>query len=271
MINPSAQRIHRVSALILLTSVLFTLFFQVSKNGPFRQVNPFLNDPYDVVGSIAVQLALVVGLLSYARSLRWRNDTAQGPKAPLILRGNGLVLLGIFVTMVADLIAEIKVPVPPSYWGNLLRIGLAGMFLLIFICAIVLLLATRAASAIPPPPDLTLADAIDDLWSLVRLPVIKAGSLIPPRIVEWVKHMNSDWLFARMPAIDPRKHSWRFACAIGITVGVLLILGQLQEGLPPNAAAGVLVFSIFISVELVAALAGFAIFGGYLGLRPKLF
>lgn len=44
------------------------------------------------------------------------------------------------------------------------------------------------------------------------------------------------------------------------------ILGQ--EGLPPSLGIGLLVAGIFISVELAATLVGFAIFGGYLGLRP---
>ena len=46
-------------------------------------------------------------------------------------------------------------------------------------------------------------------------------------------------------------------------------LAQLQEGFPPNLKAGLLVAGIFISGELAATLAGFAIFGGYLGLQPS--
>jgi hypothetical protein len=42
----------------------------------------------------------------------------------------------------------------------------------------------------------------------------------------------------------------------------------LQEGLPPSLKIGLLVAGIFISAELAATLLGFAILGGYLGLRP---
>jgi hypothetical protein len=38
--------------------------------------------------------------------------------------------------------------------------------------------------------------------------------------------------------------------------------------LPPNLAIGLLVAGIFISGELVAAVAGFALLGRYLGVRP---
>jgi hypothetical protein len=44
-------------------------------------------------------------------------------------------------------------------------------------------------------------------------------------------------------------------------LGILLVIAQLQEGLPPSFAIGLLVMSIFISVELVATLLGFAILG----------
>jgi hypothetical protein len=44
------QRIHRVTAWIFTAAILFALFFQVNKGGPFREVNPFGVDPYDAVG-----------------------------------------------------------------------------------------------------------------------------------------------------------------------------------------------------------------------------
>jgi len=87
-------------------------------------------------------------------------------------------------------------------------------------------------------------------------------------MVDWVKCMNSDRLFARLQWLDPREHPWRFTGAVGLLVGVVLVLAQLQEGLPPSLAIGLLVAGIFISVEFTATLLGFAIFGGYLGLRP---
>jgi len=52
--------------------------------------------------------------------------------------------------------------------------------------------------------------------------------------------------------------------------GVGLTLAHLQEGLPPNLPKGLLVAGIFISVEVVATLMGFAALGGYLGLRPSM-
>jgi len=72
-----------------------------------------------------------------------------------------------------------------------------------------------------------------------------------------------------MQWLNPRQHPWRFTGTVGLLVGVLLVLAQLQEGLPPNLGIGLLVAGIFISVEFSATLVGFAVFGGYLGLRPS--
>ena len=103
---------------------------------------------------------------------------------------------------------------------------------------------------------------------MCRLP--KVSSLFPPAVVEWVKRFNSDRLFDRLPAVNPRLHPWRFTAALGLLVGVLLVVAQLQEGLPPSLGIGLLLAGIFISVELIATLMGFAIFGGYLGLTTML-
>ena len=95
MNKKTSPDVHRVTALITLTGVVFYLFFQINKGGPFRDVNPFANDPYDAVGSFAFQGALLIGILTYARVLRLREAPEQATKTRLILRGNVLVLSAI--------------------------------------------------------------------------------------------------------------------------------------------------------------------------------
>ena len=185
-----------------------------------------------------------------------------------MLHGNILVLAAIFITLISDAIAVYVQPITPSIWVDVLRLELGLMFLLTLGCALALWAVFRGIPTASPPPNLTPADAIDDLWSLVRVPVVKANSIFPPAVVEWVQRFNSDLLFARFPWVNPRLHPWRFTTAVGLLVGVLLVIAQQLEGPPPSLAIGLLVAGIFISVELVAALLGFTIFGGYLGLRP---
>jgi hypothetical protein len=242
MNRKTIRRVHRVTALITLAAIVFYLFFQVNKGGPFRDINPFGEDPYDAVGSFAIQGALLVGILTYARALRLRDAPSQATKTRLILRGNLLVLSAILVTLSADAIAEVVRPIPPSYWGNVLLVELALMFLLALICALAL---------------------------TVGVSVMKGGAFLPQACVEWVKRFNSDWLFARVPWLNPRTHPWRFAGGLGLLVGMGLALAHLQEGLPPSLKIGLLAAGIFISAELAATLLGFAILGGYLGLRSS--
>jgi hypothetical protein len=44
---------------------------------------------------------------------------------------------------------------------------------------------------------------------------------------------------------------------------------QEEEGLPPSLMIGLLVTGVFISAEFAATLLGYALLGGYLGLRPS--
>lgn len=270
MDQKAIRRLHNVTALITLAALLFGVFFQLNKGRPFRDINPFGDDPYDAVGSFAVQGALLIGLLTYARALRLRFEAGQAAKSRLIVRGNLLVLGAILITLIADTLAEVIGGTPASFWGMVLLAELLGMWLFTLGCSAVFAVVWRRIPKVSPPRDLTPADAIDDLWTLVRAPVIKLKRVLPHRLVDWVQRFDSDWLFARIHIhwLNPRTHPWCFACAIGLLVGLGLVVVQLQEGLPPSLATGLLVAGIFISGEFVATLAGFALFGGFLGLRP---
>ena len=268
MNTQAIRRIHSVTAFITLAAVVFYLFFQINKGEPFRDINPFAVDPYDAVGSFAIQIALLIGILTYARALRLRDAPSQVPMARLILRGNLLVVLAILVILSADAVAEVVSPLPASYWGNVLRAELALVFALAAACIIALAVLFAGVKTPAPPRDLTPADGIDDLWTLVRVPVTWAGAFLPSGFVAWVRGFNSDRLFRRLQWLNPRTHPWRFAGALGLLVGVALASAQLQEGLPANLRLALLVAGIFIGAEFGATLLGYAVLGAYLGLRP---
>jgi hypothetical protein len=241
MNETTIRRVHRVTALITFAAIVFCLFFQFSKGGPFRDINPFGVDPYDAVGSFAFQAAILIGVLTYARALRLLDAPAQATKLRLILRGNALVLFAILATLIADAVAEVVSQFPSSYWGNVLLLGLALMFMLSLICVVALALVFRRIHTPAPPRDLTPADGIDDLRGLLRVPVTRIGAVLPRAFVEWVERFHSDWLFARLQWHNPRTHPWRFACVLGLLVGVGLALAQLQEGFPPSLKIALLV------------------------------
>ena len=115
-------------------AVLFYLFFQVSKQQPdLARVNAFANDPYDAVGSFAVQFTLLAAVVSLIRALRrYSPSVALEPQKRLLARGLVLTCLAVAITLVADTIAMLH---HPSVWtgqpaGNVLAalIGIIALF-----------------------------------------------------------------------------------------------------------------------------------------------
>ena len=259
------RRIRRATAFVTLTAAVFCLFFESAKSAPFRAVNPFGDEPYDAVGSIAIQIAFVCSALTYARALRLRGDPSRIHSARFILRGNVLVVCSIFATVAADATALFLHP-PASYWGRVLAAGLALVFVFAALCAIVLHTVFPRTDA-AAPANSGLAAGIDDLLTLVRVPLKMARGVVPRSWAEWVGAFDNEKLFSRLPWLNPRVHPWRFAGALGSLAGVCLLAAEAREGPPPDVATGLLVAAIFLSVELLATLLGFVVFGRYLGLR----
>jgi hypothetical protein len=268
MDNTLSRRVLAVTALVACAAIALSIFFQINKSGPFREINPFGADPYDAVGSIAFQFALMVVFLTFARTWRLRVEPSQVIKLRLVLHGNILVLAAILTTLIADSIAMLRNPLPISIWGNIIRGEFWSMVGLTCISLVALVAVFWHIPNPSPPETLTPADAIDDVWILVKLPVIFLSQVLPSSIVSWVVRFRCDPFFAPIPFLNPSAHPWRFVCVIGIIMGSGLAIAQLREGLPPNLQIGFLVAFIYVLVELSAILIGFAIFSRYLGLRP---
>ena len=78
------------------------------------------------------------------------------------------------------------------------------------------------------------------------------------------------WSFVREVVrwLNPRAHSWNLALVIGVAIGIMALLGEMSgEGggaVPLGRMA--LVATIFIGVEVVAVLLGYALLARPLGL-----
>ena len=128
----TSRQVYCLTAWIACTGLVFCLFFQINKSGPFRDINPFGNDPYDAFGSFAVQGVFLLATLTYARAVRLRTDPSQAAKTVLIYRGNSLVLGAMLLTFISDGVAVLLHPLPPSVWGRIIQAELT------FMCVIVL-------------------------------------------------------------------------------------------------------------------------------------
>ncbi len=265
--------------LAAVAALVFYIFFQSAKNGPFRAVNPFLDDPVDAIGSIAVQLGLVTGLLSLARGVRLRTDADHLlPRGRWIVNSGFLTWLAIVVTLIADGVMEFLHPSwDAGSWGRVLVLGLAFVADVDLLLGLAMIRARRILIAVPSgqvreAPG-SLAGAIEDLWFLAKIVLdwLMRSLRFTQRPLAWVER-TGDRLLAWLGTtpLDPERHPWRFVLAAGILVGILLVLAGFQEGPPPNFRIFLLLVAIFVGVETSAALLGFLIIGGILGIRPPI-
>ncbi len=281
--HEAATHLRRAALLTFAASVIFWAFFRISKSPNFVAANPFANDPVDAIGSIAVQVALAVSILTLARALRASHTaTISIYKSRLIVRGSSVVLLAIALTLIADVSAELQHPTwNESIWGMLLIVGLTVVALMTGAAALITagtarrLRAARTAERPPIGEAGSLGEALDDLWALVRTILAWFGRRIPwlDRPLYWIDHLGNrlfEWMM-NSPWIGPRSHPWRVCTIVALAAGVALaVVHGLEEGPPINLALAVLVPSIFIGVEFVAVLISYLLLGGFLGLRPPL-
>ena len=272
--------LQRLSILTLLAALVFWAFFQWSKAPPVGPVNPFADDPVDAIGSIAIQVGWVCGLLALARGLRIRSEPERAfPRGGWIVNSAALTLLAIVVTLVADTLMEFLHPSwNVNVWGRALVVGLGVVAFMAVLLAVALVGATRSLKTVDKSLSAeepgSLAGAMDDLWQVAKsllgwlarkLPLLK-------RPLGWLARLGDrlfGWLLSTW--ISPQEHPWRFVLIAGLTVGIVLVLlGMLIEGLPPSPIIFLIVLAIFVGVETSAALLGFLLLGGLLGLRPPI-
>ncbi len=104
-------QLQRVAALAsLIAAAAFSAFFFAVKHEVWlARVAPFVNDPYDAVGSFALQLAGLAGALSVLRAIRDPGSAAgRDVRAVQVLRSATVALLAIFVALLADLVGMVR-------------------------------------------------------------------------------------------------------------------------------------------------------------------
>jgi hypothetical protein len=92
----------RINALIVLVlALLFTFFFDFTKHNPYlAPINPFAEDPYDAIGSFAMQAVFVLGILSLFRAFRPAGKTQpSGDRKLFLYRTQIALVLCVLVTL----------------------------------------------------------------------------------------------------------------------------------------------------------------------------
>ncbi len=234
------KRLDRLSWLALFAAACFGTFFQACKHLPSLAASlPFLVDPYDAVGSFAVQVAGAVAALDLVRLYLIAKERVESREI-YVVRGNEMVAWSIIVTLGADGIAVARSASP-----------LAGYPGLAVTTAVVSLLALAAA---------VLAGCVDERRRLGRHAAPSTGE------------NEFDRLFRRFGAgaVGPGRHPWRFSALVSLTMGLLVAVAQgVGEGVPPDVGRIVLVFAIFVAIEATGVFVGLLVIGRYLGVLPS--
>src|SRR5258708_233583 len=263
------KEVHLVAIFSTITSLVFWAFFAWSKTQPFAGVNPFAVDPYDAICSFAFQIAVALSVLSLARSFQQRNNTHSLHRLPFILRGIGITLLFMVITILGDGIAVAKqyVQVTSSMPGVSLLIGLGVVALFTLVAGILFIKGILHAHRLHETSTVSssLGEAFHDLYLMVLSPVARTFPQMK-QVDRWLKHKAAGFAW-----ISPSTHPWRCVLGVGIALGLLIPVAEfLKEGPPSHLQLALLVIAIFLLGELGATLLGFLLFGGFLGLRPPL-
>jgi hypothetical protein len=107
-------------------AVLFYIFFQYCKQAPgLGAINPFNKDPYDAVGSFAVQLAFVAAGLALLRAFRPYSKPGPPPgQILLFLRCGSVALLAAAITLAADFIGLGRATLAEGFYPALRTLAL---------------------------------------------------------------------------------------------------------------------------------------------------
>ena len=270
----------KATLLTLTAAAAFGAFFQLSKQPIFATVNPFAEDPVDAIGSIAVQIAAFAALLTLARVARFTQEPSDY-RRHLILRGNFLTVAVIAITLLADTVLEIQQPSwGVSMWGQLLVLGLIVSAALASVAGAATFRAWQQTRSLPLPIDGSdhpeaLAETLDDLWLLVCVILHWFERIISilrwP--LSWIEKIGAIVLdkVDDLPLVGARRHPWRFCVLVSLGAGMALsMMHVLHEGIPENIITAIMIAGFLIVAEFTVVVLGFVIFGGFLGIRPRL-
>src|ERR1051325_6208544 len=130
----TAKPLRTISLVVFVLAVFFFAFVDTSKHIPFLAIiNPFADDPYDAVGSFGIQLSFFAAAISLFRAFRpYLAKEIPANQLLLILRGETVALLAIFVTVSADSVALLR-------YGAMWKSSPAGWILVGLISVLILL------------------------------------------------------------------------------------------------------------------------------------
>jgi hypothetical protein len=272
----------------------FYLFFMTTKHdAALSPIIPFALDPYDAIGSFAVETAVFLALLSVVRTIRLaRLERPDVMSVVFLARTHMGVVLAVLLTLVGDAIAMLR------HWSSWtgrpatmeLVLWLVGMMILGSLVGISVSFAARTISVPDKPWEWKRA-------SLGAVAMIAILAFYPEQLI----HNNVGELFtvvvgalllfvplwawgkALLPSPEPRPAKKRensqvrsrlvqgmVVILLSIGVGLVLVLGESTES--GGGGRGIQVFhalhviGVYVGLEVAAVLIGYGLLKNHLGL-----
>ncbi len=236
-----SKRTVRLAYLSLVVSVLFYSFFMASKHLPiFRDVAPFLEDPYDAVGSFAVIGAVLIAIFNFIRLASIRKHKLVGADV-YVIRGNLVIGWSIVLTLLADSIAIINMPPHhPMLTGEVILFSAMTILLLLALFLLIINYAGKKESV--PRQDAQAENEIDFLFSNRFLSLI-----------------------------SPRTYPFRFSILFSISLSVLIAVAEIVvEGPAPTLQQTAVVFAVLTAIGTIGFFIILMVIGRYLGILGKI-
>jgi Ca2+/Na+ antiporter len=250
------------TGLVCGLAVVFNVFFSFEKHDPVLvAVNPFTTDPYDAVGSLAIQAAVIFALLAVLRTFQQsRANTPAQAQQVVLVRAQLAATLAVLLALVADAVALAR---HPSMWigsvaGTILCLLVVGLCVISLVVAAtvqhttraitlptisgrwlraIIICAASAALVVFYPEDITNNPGIHGAiltafvgGVLLVIPLWALLTALSPYRLTGSKQTTWRWL--------RRYGSWVLLVAlVGMVVGLLVFAREgMVEGVPHNSA-----------------------------------
>lgn len=288
---------HKITSLLIFAfAVLFYIFFMHAKHDPaLSAVNPFADDPYDAVGSFAIQAAVFLGILCLVRAFRPNPSGIESiRRESFLLRAQMAATLSVAVTLVADAVAMLR---HPHLWlglpaGYRLLAWLVGMAVLAAALGLPIYSEAKKGALLAASHEWrqTLIISFLSLCVLLLYPESFRRGLIGvlgTPLVGTAILFACVWVWmtalvpipavgatgatpARVPWYARRSFQWTVVVLAGLFIGLFFVAGEASEGtgIPPARLA--LVVSAYLGLETAGVMIGYGFLGKPLGLFRRI-
>jgi hypothetical protein len=268
-------------ALALALALAYATFFELEKHVPvLAAANPFLGDPYDAFGSVALETTGGLALLVLVRAVyAWRAGARDARAAALLLRSEVGLALAVALGTAPDLVAlarhrEAWTTAPT---GPLLAAATVGILVAALGLTAVVLQARPAASRQARSAGAALSVVVLSFGALTLYPEVLTAQVATHLLtilaaVVLYFGMLATMLVALVPLpADPapaapsllgrilRRSQWAIVSAGALAAGLAILAAQLSEGNPalPPLTEMARVAGIYLGVEAAIVLVGY--------------